>query len=729
MEGEASGLSLSTPGGEDDTERSQAFHFPYSVAYDVQLALMSALFEAIEHRRAGVFESPTGTGKTLSLLCSALTWLEKNKNRAEIGTIALGSDEPDWVIQHEQAKQRERLIEQEQQLNARLQRVRQEKQQQNTASREKKRRLNDGQDESDDDFLISEYDEQSTKKHNTVSKADMPFLSDEVLAMIDTLKSHDVSSSNDLDTEQGTSPQIYYASRTHSQLSQLISELKRTPFGQDPDNPVRTISLGSRKQMCIHRQANVHDIEELVNLGKQTDTCPYYGVRRALPQAQLITLPYNLLLQRDARDALALKLEDSVVIIDEAHNLIDTILNTYSLEISQDHIQQATLHVKTYLDRFSMRLRGSNEEYIRTLREFLDALSAFCSRTNSQNTMTTSDFVASLGGSIDQINDTRIARKISGYADKLWQRQNPEKIPSRRNKVHAMNLVEQLLLALGDRTGNGRILIEIRADKRVWLKYILLNPADVFQPLLESARSVILAGGTMEPISEFQTQLFSQVKDRFTSYSCDHIVERGNVLGAVVQHGPKGTLMEFKHSSWSDEGLLEELGNALCNYANIVPHGMVVFFPSYGNLHTTMAHWKKTQVLSRLEKRKRVFFEPTDAHQVDSVLQSYTAAITNPTADARRGAILFAVVNAKLSEGINFQDDLARCVVMIGLPFPNAQSKELSERMEYLRRYDLHHKTDSGRELYLNLCMRAVNQSMGRAIRHRNDYVCLPRLT
>ena len=58
---EASELSLSTPGGENDTERSQAFRFPYPVAYDVQLALMSALFEAIEHRRAGVFESPTGT--------------------------------------------------------------------------------------------------------------------------------------------------------------------------------------------------------------------------------------------------------------------------------------------------------------------------------------------------------------------------------------------------------------------------------------------------------------------------------------------------------------------------------------------------------------------------------------------------------------------------------------------------------------------------------------------
>lgn len=99
----------------------------------------------------------------------------------------------------------------------------------------------------------------------------------------------------------------------------------------------------------------------------------------------------------------------------------------------------------------------------------------------------------------------------------------------------------------------------------------------------------------------------------------------------------------------------------------------------------------------------------------------YVLLLTQP--DSPKGAILFAVVNAKLSEGINFQDDLARCVVMIGLPFPNAKSPELVERMEYMRKLDTHAKPDLGRELYLNLCMRAVNQSMGRAIRHRADYV------
>ena len=43
-------------------------------------------------------------------------------------------------------------------------------------------------------------------------------------------------------------PRIYYASRTHSQLAQVVRELKRTSY-----RPVMAV-LGSREQYCIHKQ-------------------------------------------------------------------------------------------------------------------------------------------------------------------------------------------------------------------------------------------------------------------------------------------------------------------------------------------------------------------------------------------------------------------------------------------------------------------------------------------
>ena len=132
----------------------------------------------------------------------------------------------------------------------------------------------------------------------------------------------------------------------------------------------------------------------------------------------------------------------------------------------------------------------------------------------------------------------------------------------------------------------------------------------------------------------------------------------------------------------------------------------------------------------------------------DSVLAAYAAHIATcakpessdytPTeTHGKRGAILLAVIGGSLSEGINFADRLGRGVVVVGLPFPNPHSPEWRAKMEFVERRAQTISTASpgsgtakpgstkesaAREFYENACMRAVNQSIGRAIRHKGDY-------
>lgn len=81
-----------------------------------------------------------------------------------------------------------------------------------------------------------------------------------------------------------------------------------------------------------------------------------------------------------------------------------------------------------------------------------------------------------------------------------------------------------------------------------------------------------------------------------------------------------------------------------------------------------------------------------------------------------------------MSEGINFSDELARCVCIVGMPYPNIDSAEMIEKMRYLDSMKLKSSTtgeNPGRAYYENTCWKAINQSIGRAIRHRGDYACL----
>ena len=56
--------------------------FPFE-AYSVQLVYMEKVVLALEQGSNALLESPTGTGKTLCLLCAALGW-----RRAQVGKAA-----------------------------------------------------------------------------------------------------------------------------------------------------------------------------------------------------------------------------------------------------------------------------------------------------------------------------------------------------------------------------------------------------------------------------------------------------------------------------------------------------------------------------------------------------------------------------------------------------------------------------------------------------------------
>ena len=60
-----------------------SFPFPFP-PYSIQEDFMGALFRCLDEAHFGVFESPTGTGKSLSLICGALTWFHAYEDRRKI---------------------------------------------------------------------------------------------------------------------------------------------------------------------------------------------------------------------------------------------------------------------------------------------------------------------------------------------------------------------------------------------------------------------------------------------------------------------------------------------------------------------------------------------------------------------------------------------------------------------------------------------------------------------
>jgi chromosome transmission fidelity protein 1 len=82
------------------------------------------------------------------------------------------------------------------------------------------------------------------------------------------------------------------------------------------------------------------DIEDLVRIGRSIGTCPYYGSRSMVPAADLVVLPYQSLLSKSSRESLGLNLKNSIIVIDEAHNLADSLISMYDAKITSSQVHK-----------------------------------------------------------------------------------------------------------------------------------------------------------------------------------------------------------------------------------------------------------------------------------------------------------------------------------------------------------------------------------------------------
>ena len=117
------------------------------------------------------------------------------------------------------------------------------------------------------------------------------------------------------------------------------------------------------------------------------------------------------------------------------------------------------------------------------------------------------------GKGVDQINlyklmhylqQSKLARKVEGYTIHAEEQESKSK-PRMEPQAHAsttpvLTHIQSFLQTLTNPAAEGRFLYEKDEKNELSLKYMLLDPTHHFKEVVEDARAVILAGGTMSPV-------------------------------------------------------------------------------------------------------------------------------------------------------------------------------------------------------------------------------------
>mmetsp|Transcript_26385 Transcript_26385/g.63644 ORF Transcript_26385/g.63644 Transcript_26385/m.63644 type:complete len:1056 (-) Transcript_26385:54-3221(-) len=657
--------------------------FPFR-PYPSQLAFMSKVLQSISLQQNALLESPTGTGKSLALLCSALAWQEAEKR--------------------EIAQQWE-----------------------------------------DSEKTVSDSSKGGKKRRQKPPAV----------------------------------PMIYYATRTHSQIAQIVQELGSTVY-----RPTMSI-LASRRRYCVNAKAqksgdvrnecerllefggcsyfhnagklmkalpDVWDVEDLVGIGKKRRGCPYFGSRLiAEENCELIFCPYSYIIDPLVRSAMGIDCKNSIVIFDEAHNIEDISRDSASGEFSFEVLNNATMTLQSAVDSgFEPELLRPTLQTTNRIVQWMKENEILLKNTGyerEQTIFTGTDAVTELEG-IELTS--KLAEEMVSRAAKIADESAKSENKSSGVEAGVTSLLVALYTILGYLLEQPRdytvVLLKHsrqasmggkrrrrRNPQRIWeykLMIWCMNPAVAFRQVSQAARATILTSGTLAPFDSFESELDTPFLQRLEAR---HVIKESNLVTGIISRGPNAEVLKGTYQHASTYTYQDAVGALVSKICTSVPDGVLVFFPSYKLLENCCERWKDTGTWRELEtKKKCVCVETRDAENFEKVFQKFRSGICSISKSGDQkgesGSVLLAVCRGKVSEGIDFTDRDARAVIVVGIPYPNYRD----EKVKMKRAYNDHRRTSAssssmskvlkGSRWYELQAFRALNQAIGRCIRHRDDY-------
>nr|CCA14540.1 conserved hypothetical protein [Albugo laibachii Nc14] len=474
-----------------------------------------------------------------------------------------------------------------------------------------------------------------------------------------------------------------------------------------------------------------------------------------LQHADIIFVPYNYLTDPIARTSLGISIENAILIFDEAHNVESVASDAFSYSFSCEDISACVSEIQHFVFAVeTKRILLSSETQIniesaemlkallleigKALAEFSlspsggltkrgEYIFEFFKRFNV--TFKTCPLVISTieeiieltqrqGGEESSHRNSRLDMFMT-FLNTVFRSEKEAQAISRHYRVHIQETKQRrantpkLFNSFGNNTGK---------MTRVF-NYWCFHPGLTFQDIRsKNVYNIILTSGTLSPLKTTIRELGIEFPIQLEN---KHVIDASQAWVGVLSKGVTGKRLNSSYNYRSTPEYLSELGNTIVNFVRATPNGILVFFPSYTILEDSISFWQKSPctIWIRIAKLKEVFVEPRNRTEFNVIVDEYHQSIKVK----QEGAVFFAVCRGRVSEGIDFANEKGRAVVITGLPFPPTKDPKIILKKGILDEATVaENETASckltGNQWYIQQASRAVNQAIGRVIRHRHDY-------
>ena len=440
--------------------------------------------------------------------------------------------------------------------------------------------------------------------------------------------------------------------------------------------------------------------DELDSFCVRMQACPYEAKKALMKEALVVAAPYVHILDPDIRESLMTNLdrpgdpESLLIIVDEAHNLVDAARDSETFRIERSMVDAAIDECSTF--RHPPIVWGDVD-----LKNFLIFLKS-CIRAIAIDLIPMGSDTAVIEGPVleDRLKE-KYGMKHDDLSDAIdtmleyGEARTDSLLEAGENRVSDVQTVASFLQSWVC-SSTDRFVRTVKADKEgEYLRACCIDPVEISR-FLNSTKGTVHMSGTLQPLDQYARVIGLSSNCTFRKYPSPFPPENRKVV-----YTPNLT------TRWQalkdDPSLKTKLERTIADLCNSVEKNTLVFFTSYASM-ASMRGYMESHV------EKRLYWEESRNPQRNaSNLSSFRS---------RRDGVLFCVMGGKFAEGIDFPGDELCFAIIVGIPYP-PPSPELKAMSDM---FDAKYGQGKG-WLYCSAvpAQRKMKQAIGRLIRTETD--------
>ncbi|MCP4763419.1 MAG: DEAD/DEAH box helicase family protein [archaeon] len=547
---------------------------------------------------------------------------------------------------------------------------------------------------------------------------------------------------------------IIYLCRTHTQNARVIEEIKK--INKNFENKktelkeISGVSIRGRAEMCLNRtvkkikgsptdmmnicadlrknrncsyfnkmiqfktQMNADqkeiskrstDAQELIQFCKNRKYCPYFFTKLLLKSVNVIVCNYQWVFNPDIREAFfegaEIELENSVLIMDECHNLPDLCADIDSERLTQYSIRQALK---------DLEYGRANDSMIMPIRKWKEIFDSLQKKIKKQDELPLEprgvlNHFLKLTGLETTIKLKNYINDLSDYGIAI----NDEKLSSGANAIDFISVVVRFMYKLLEIIDDNRyFLVAVpnrsrRNEQTLNIEILCMDPREIASYIYEKSYATISCSGTIHPDS-FITLLGMN--------------ETGKDLNLIEIKSPfpKNHVKVLISENLNTKGAnrTDSMYGKLCVKISEVifntPANIGIFCASYVVLKGLIDN-NISEIVKFSGKNFYVESSKNSASDNATLIENYKSDSSG------RGAVLLGVCGGRNSEGEDFPGAFMNAVIIVGFPF-HRTTPRTEAKIQY------YNKIFNGRGrlfAYIIPAIQRSNQACGRPIRKLDD--------